>query len=191
LSAPPSTPDRMAARMEKFVIEGGAPLSGSIAPAGNKNAALPALAACLLTDEEVIVRNVPRIRDVDAMIGLLKGLGVETAWREDNAVSLNAESEPHVQDLARMLLQMGARIEGIGSNVLIVHGSDKLQGADYTIGPDYIEVGSFIALAAVTRGELRIRGAVSDDLRMTRMCFERIGCKVDLDGDDIVVPSGQ
>src|SRR5204863_1720507 len=103
----------------------------------------------------------------------------------------NAASEPHVQDLARMLLQMGARIEGIGSNVLIVHGSDRLAGADCTIGPDYIEIGSFIALAAVTGGELRIRGAVSDDLRMTRMAFERIGCKVDLDGDDIVVPPGQ
>ena len=90
LSAPSTIPDRMASRMEKFVIEGGAPLSGSIVPAGNKNAALPALAACLLTDEEVIVRNVPRIRDVDAMLGLLKGLGTEVAWREDNVVSLKA-----------------------------------------------------------------------------------------------------
>ena len=89
LSAPSATPDRMAARMEKFVIEGGAPLSGSIVPAGNKNAALPALAACLLTEERVVVRNVPRIRDVDAMIGLLKGLGVETKWLEDNAVELS------------------------------------------------------------------------------------------------------
>ena len=92
LSAPSTTPDRMASRMEKFVIEGGAPLSGSIVPAGNKNAALPALAACLLTEERVIVRNVPRIRDVDAMLGLLKGLGVETNWIEDNAVALRAAS---------------------------------------------------------------------------------------------------
>src|SRR3954447_24578561 len=90
LSAPSATPDRMAARMEKFVIEGGAPLSGSIVPAGNKNAALPALAACLLTEDRVLVRNVPRIRDVDAMIGLLNGLGVETKWLEDNAVELRA-----------------------------------------------------------------------------------------------------
>src|ERR1700709_2320276 len=91
LSTPsPTTPDRTAARMEKFVIEGGAPLSGSIVPAGNKNAALPVLAACLLTEEEVVVRNVPRIRDVDAMLGLLKGLGVETEWREENVVSLKA-----------------------------------------------------------------------------------------------------
>ena len=103
----------------------------------------------------------------------------------------NAASEPHVQDLARILLQMGARIEGIGSNVLIVHGEDTLGGADYTIGPDYIEIGSFIALAAVTGGELRIRGGVTDDLRMTRMAFERLGCRVELDGDDIVVPPDQ
>src|SRR5216110_1548740 len=92
LAEPLEDHGRAAARMEKFVIEGGAPLSGSIVPAGNKNAALPALAACLLTEEEVIVRNVPRIRDVDAMIGLLKGLGVETAWREDNVVSLRAQT---------------------------------------------------------------------------------------------------
>src|SRR3954447_2110392 len=303
LSAPSTTPDRMASRMEKFVIEGGAPLSGSIVPAGNKNAALPALAACLLTEQEVTVRNVPRIRDVDAMLGLLKGLGVETAWREENVVTLkasdidpsavdtslaerirasfliagpllarfrradmptpggdvigrrrldphldafralgtevnhertfgyrlnapnglkacdffmdepsvmatenalmaaaltpgstvihNAASEPHVQDLARMLLQMGARIEGIGSNVLVVHGSDVLQGADYTIGPDYIEIGSFIALAATTGGELRISGGATDDLRMTRLGFARLGCQIEYDGDDVVVPPGQ
>jgi UDP-N-acetylglucosamine 1-carboxyvinyltransferase len=287
--------------MEKFVIEGGYPLSGTIAPAGNKNAALPALAASLLTEEEVVVRNVPRIRDVEAMLGLLEGLGVKVRWREENAVALkaadvdpmavdvelanrirasflcagpllarfrtaempipggdvigrrrldphldafralganvrydrgyslaapnglkacdffmdepsvmatenalmaaamtpgatvihNAASEPHVQDLARMLLQMGARIEGIGSNVLIVHGSDSLGGADYAIGADYIEIGSFIALAAVTGGELRIRGGATDDLRMTRMVFERLGCRVEFDGADVVVPPGQ
>jgi UDP-N-acetylglucosamine 1-carboxyvinyltransferase len=304
LSPPsPTTRDRTAARMEKFVIEGGAPLSGSIVPAGNKNAALPAIAACLLTAEEVVVRNVPRIRDVDAMLRLLVGLGVSVEWREDNAVALqakdidplavdvnmaeairasfliagpllarfnraempspggdvigrrrldphldafralgaevtherahgyslsapsglratdffmdepsvmatenalmaaaltpgstvihNAASEPHVQDLARMLLGMGARVEGIGSNVLVVHGSDQLGGVDYAIGPDYIEIGSFIALAAVTGGDLRIRGGATDDLRMTRMAFERLGCRVELDGDDVVVPPDQ
>jgi UDP-N-acetylglucosamine 1-carboxyvinyltransferase len=287
--------------MEKFVIEGGYPLSGAIAPAGNKNAALPALAASLLTEEEVVVRNVPRIRDVEAMVGLLEGLGVKVRWLDENVVALradqvsplgvdselatrirasflcagpllarfrvaempipggdvigrrrldphldafralgasvtynagysiaaphglracdffmdeasvmatenalmaaaltpgatvihNAACEPHVQDLARMLLQMGARIDGIGSNVLVVHGSDTLGGADYTIGPDYIEVGSFIALAAVTGGELRIKGGAVDELRMTRMAFDRLGCRVEFDGDDVVVPPGQ
>src|SRR5919107_6091550 len=103
LSAPSlRTPDRTAARMEKFVIEGGTPLSGSIVPAGNKNAALPALAACLLTEDEVILRNIPRIRDVDDMLGLLAGLGVEIAWREENVVSLRARNvDPAAVDAGR------------------------------------------------------------------------------------------
>ncbi|HEV2075655.1 MAG TPA: UDP-N-acetylglucosamine 1-carboxyvinyltransferase, partial [Thermoleophilaceae bacterium] len=287
--------------MEKFVIEGGYPLSGTVVPAGNKNAALPVLAASLLTEDEVIVRNVPRIRDVEAMLELLASLVVRVEWREESAVALradhpcgteieadmasrirasflvagpllarcgevhmpppggdvigrrrldphldafralgarveatrsyhlsaparlracdffmdepsvmatenalmaaaltpgstvihNAASEPHVQDLCRMLLQMGARIEGIGSNVLIVHGRESLGGADYTIGPDYIEVGSFIALAAVTGGELRIADVVPADLRMTALVFERLGCRIEYDGDDVVVPPEQ
>jgi len=288
--------------MEKFVIEGGHPLSGTVVPAGNKNAALPVLAACLLTEEEVVLRNVPRIRDVEAMVGLLAGLGVRTEWRGENVIALcaadaratevdpdlaarirasfllvgpllarfrhvempppggdvigrrrldphidafralgatveadkkcfslsapgglqacdffmdepsvmgtenalmaaaltpgstvihNAASEPHVQDLARMLLQMGARIEGIGSNRLIVHGAASLGGADYRIGPDHIEIGSFVALAAVTGGEMRIKGTVPDELRMTRLGFERLGCVMEFEGDDVVVPPGQ
>jgi len=302
LSAPSESSRWAASRMEKFVIEGGYPLSGTIAPAGNKNAALPVLAACLLTEEEVIVRNVPRISDVDAMLGLLAGLGVQVEWREANTVALcaadlddndvdpelsqrirasfllagpllarrgaaempppggdvigrrrldphldafralgavvesdrrsyrlaaprglragdffldepsvmatenalmaaaltpgssvihNAASEPHVQDLARMLLQMGAGVEGIGSNVLIVHGRESLGGADYRIGPDYLEIASFVALAAVTGGELRVEGAVPADLRMTRLAFERLGCRIEFSGTDVLVPAGQ
>ena len=103
----------------------------------------------------------------------------------------NAASEPHVQDLARLLMAMGARIEGIGSNLMIVHGQEELGGADYTIGPDYIEVGSFIALAACTGGELRIRDTIPADLRMTRLAFERLGCRIEFDGNDVVVPGGQ
>jgi UDP-N-acetylglucosamine 1-carboxyvinyltransferase len=289
-------------RMDKFVIEGGYPLSGAIVPAGNKNAALPALAASLLTDEEVVLRNVPRIRDVEAMVELLEGLGVQVEWRDENVVALcaadaapsgadpevaerirasflvagpllarlgraelpppggdvigrrrldphldafralgarleadrsyrlsappgglracdfmmdepsvmatenvlmaaaltpgvtvirNAASEPHVQDLARMLLQMGAGVEGIGSNLLVVHGRERLRGADYRIGPDHIEIGSFIALAAATGGELRIKDTVAGDLRMTRMVFERLGCRIDVHETDVVVPPGQ
>ncbi|HEX2070087.1 MAG TPA: UDP-N-acetylglucosamine 1-carboxyvinyltransferase, partial [Thermoleophilaceae bacterium] len=287
--------------MEKFIIEGGQPLSGTVVPAGNKNAALPVLAATLLTRDEVVLRNIPRIRDVEAMVDLLRQLGAETEWRDDNAIAVcaadvrettvdtaiaerirasflaagpllarfgratmpppggdvigrrrldphldafralgatvhsgraydieaagglracdffmdepsvmgtenalmaaaltpgstvihNAASEPHVQDLARLLLAMGARIEGIGSNVIVVHGQEELGGADFTIGPDYIEIGSFIALAACTGGELRIKDAAPDDLRMTRLAFERLGCRVDIDGGDVVVPPGQ
>jgi UDP-N-acetylglucosamine 1-carboxyvinyltransferase len=288
--------------MEKFIIEGGTPLAGAVTPAGNKNAALPALAACLLTSEEVVLRNIPRISDVEAMLELLRRLGTDVEWRDDNVVALqagqvsefevdrewaerirasfllagpllarvgranmpppggdvigrrrldphldafralgaevnldrnwyrlaapdglhacdffmdepsvmatenalmsaaltpgstvihNAASEPHVQDLARLLMAMGARIEGIGSNLMIVHGQEELGGADYSIGPDYIEVGSFIALAACTGGELRIRDTLPDDLRMTRLAFERLGCRIEYDGNDVIVPGGQ
>jgi UDP-N-acetylglucosamine 1-carboxyvinyltransferase len=268
--------------MEKFIIEGGQPLSGTIVPAGNKNAALPVIAATLLTTEEVVLRNIPRIRDVEAQLNLIRQLGATVEWRDENVVAVcaadvtatevdralaerirasfllagpllarfgratmpppggdvigrrrldphldafralacdffmdepsvmatenalmaaaltpgstvihNAASEPHVQDLARLLLAMGARIEGIGSNVIVVHGADELGGADYAIGPDYIEVGSFIALAACTGGELRIKDTVPGDLRMTRLAFERLGCRIELDGNDVVVPAGQ
>src|SRR5881394_4272384 len=95
LAPPPTRSDWAASRMEKFVIEGGYPLSGTVVPAGNKNAALPALAACLLTEEDVVLRNIPRIKDVEAMVGLLEGIGVRAEWREDNVVALNAaEARP-------------------------------------------------------------------------------------------------
>jgi UDP-N-acetylglucosamine 1-carboxyvinyltransferase len=288
-------------RMEKFIIEGGTPLSGTVVPAGNKNAALPALAATLLTGEEVVLRNVPRIRDVEAMIELLVRLGAKAEWRDENVVAVccdevnntevddawaehirasfllagpllarfgmadmpppggdvigrrrldphldafralgaevraarqfelrapdglhacdffmdepsvmatenalmaaaltpgstvihNAASEPHVQDLARLLMQMGARIEGIGSNLMIIHGQEELGGADYAIGPDHIEIGSFIALAACTGGELRIRDCALDDLRMTKLAFDRLGCVIDYEGTDVIVSAGQ
>ncbi|MGE5636916.1 MAG: UDP-N-acetylglucosamine 1-carboxyvinyltransferase, partial [Nocardioidaceae bacterium] len=292
---------RLPRTMEKFVIEGGSPLSGAVVPAGNKNAALPALAAALLTDQEVVLRNVPRIRDVEAMIELLRRLGVMVEWRDENVVALRADavdstivdqeaavqirasfllagpllarfghakmpppggdvigrrrldphleafralgarvdtgrsyelrapsglrpcdffmdepsvmgtenalmaaalapgatvihncaSEPHVQDLARLLMQMGARIEGIGSNLMVIHGQRSLGGADYAIGPDNIEVGSFIALAACTGGELRIKDVVPEELRMTRIGFARLGCRIEFDGCDVIVPPEQ
>ena len=83
--------------MEKFIIQGGVPLSGEIVPAGNKNAALPILAACLLTEEQLVVRNVPDIRDVRSMLGLLERLGVKVVWSAENEVRLQAdiEEEPH------------------------------------------------------------------------------------------------
>jgi UDP-N-acetylglucosamine 1-carboxyvinyltransferase len=288
--------------MDKFVIDGGVPLSGTVTPAGNKNGALPILAACVLTEEEVVVRNVPRIRDVETMLELLEALGVSVEWRDEHEVALRAASiddsgeidrelserirasfllagpllarlghavmpppggdvigrrrldphldalralgaehelngsirltatsglragevfmdepsvmatenalmaaaltpgttvmgnvacEPHVQDLARMLTKMGARIEGIGSNVMTVHGSDRLGGCTHTVSPDHIEVGSFMALAGVTGGELRIKDVIPDDLRMIRLVFGRIGLQSELEGDDLLVPGGQ
>jgi UDP-N-acetylglucosamine 1-carboxyvinyltransferase len=289
--------------MEKFVIDGGAPLSGTITPAGNKNAALPILAACVLTEDEVVLHNVPQIRDVEAMLELLEGMGVRIERRNDHTIALcagavgadaivdkdaaerirasfllagpllarfgravmpppggdvigrrrldphldafmslgaayehdreivltapagglragdvfmdepsvmatenallaaaltpgvttvgNAACEPHVQDLARMLTKMGARVEGIGSNVLTVNGVDRLSGCEHAIGPDHIEIGSFMAIAGVTGGELRIRETVPDDLRMVRLIFKRIGLHTELDGSDVIVPGGQ
>jgi UDP-N-acetylglucosamine 1-carboxyvinyltransferase len=289
--------------MEKFVIDGGVPLSGTIAPAGNKNAALPILAACVLTQDEVVLHNVPQIRDVEAMLELLERMGVRVERREDHSIALcaegvgedavvdtaaaerirasfllagpllarfgravmpppggdvigrrrldphldafvalgatyqhdreilletpsgglkagqvfmdepsvmatenallaaaltpgvttigNAACEPHVQDLARLLTKMGARVEGIGSNVLTVNGVRELHGCEHTIGPDHIEIGSFMAIAGVTGGELRIKDTVPDDLRMVRLVFQRIGLQSELDGDDVIVPGGQ
>jgi UDP-N-acetylglucosamine 1-carboxyvinyltransferase len=285
----------------QFLVEGGRPLHGSITPSGNKNAALPIVAAALITDQPVTLTNVPRIRDIETLVELVRSLGVDIDWQERNTLRIhardvrpaeidralsakirgsillagpllgrcgrvtlpppggdvigrrrldphldafralgaevraersfelrapdglhacdffmdeasvmatenalmaaaltpgstvihNAASEPHVQDLARLLMQMGARIEGIGSNLLIIHGQEELGGADYAIGPDHIEIGSFIALAACTGGELRIRDCVADDLRMTRLAFERLGCQIEFDGTDVVVPAGQ
>jgi UDP-N-acetylglucosamine 1-carboxyvinyltransferase len=287
--------------MEKFVIEGGAPLSGTMVPAGNKNGALPILASSVLTDEEVLVRNVPRIRDVEAMLDILRAIGVRVSWRGSNEVALcaahvdqveidrelaelirasfllagpllarfhravmpppggdvigrrrldphldaframgaavhcdgvielsaplglrptdvfmdepsvmatenalmaaaltpgttvigNAASEPHVQDLARMLVKMGADIHGIGSNLITVNGADRLHGCEHDVAPDHIEIGSFMALAGVTGGELRIKDTVPGDLRMIRLVFERLGLRSELDGVDVVVPGGQ
>ncbi len=287
--------------MEKFVIEGGVPLSGEVDVAGNKNAALPILAACLLTDEEVLLHRVPRIRDTEAQIALLAQLGVEVEWSGDNSVRLcargvsdytvdeelssqirasfllagpllarfgavkmpppggdfigrrrldahldafrdlgaevagdrwielsapnglctceifmdepsvmgtenalmaaaltagetkisNAACEPHVQDLARLLSKMGAEVEGIGSNVMTIHGAERLRGAEHTITPDHIEVGSFMALAAATGGSLRIRDAGPDDLMMTRRQFRRLGLGSEIDGEDVLVAPGQ
>jgi len=274
-----------------------------VTPAGNKNGALPILAASLLTVEEVVVRNVPRIRDVTAMLALLEHMGVTVEWRSQHDVALcardvhpdaqvdrgladqirasfllagpllarfghavmpppggdvigrrrldphldafeamgaaysqegdiildapagglragrvfmdepsvmatenallaaaltpgetligNAACEPHVQDLARMLTSMGARIDGVGSNVLTVHGAADLGACDHTIAPDHIEIGSFMALAGVTGGEVRIKDTVPDDLRMIRLVFKKLGLHSELDGTDVLVPGGQ
>jgi UDP-N-acetylglucosamine 1-carboxyvinyltransferase len=103
----------------------------------------------------------------------------------------NAACEPHVQDLARLLTRMGAEVEGIGSNVMTVHGRDKLGGAEHTISADHIEVGSFMALAAVTEGEVRIRDVEPADLVNVRRQFGRLGLTSEFDGTDMVVPAEQ
>lgn len=286
--------------MDRFVIEGGYPISGTVIPGGNKNAALPLLAACLLTEEPITLRNLPAIGDVATMGELLMDVGVSIdkldphTWRvhardirtveldpqlfgdirgsitlagpmlarmgmvdlprpggdvigrrrvdthflalsmlgtevdtvgafrlrsdrlrgadvlldeasvtaTENAVMAatlargtttirNAACEPHVQDLCRMLCQLGAQIEGIGSNTLTIHGVDRLGGGEYTISPDYMEVGSYIALAAVTGGELLIKNAAPEYLRMVGLVFERLGVQFETRDQDVFVPAGQ
>jgi UDP-N-acetylglucosamine 1-carboxyvinyltransferase len=286
--------------MEKFVIEGGVPLNGEVTPAGNKNAALPLVAACLLTDEPIILHNVPRIKDVSAMRDLIESLGAQVeeldaaSWRitardlrpadldpdlcrrirasilvagpmsarvgefklpppggdvigrrrldthiialralgsdvkyergftfrsnglrgadflmdeasvtaTENAIMAavtargdtvirNAASEPHVQELCRFLNQLGAQIEEIGSNTLHIHGVTKLHGGEFTIGPDYLEVVSFVGAAAVTHGSVRVRNAGVDNLGMIGHVFDRMGVRWDVDGEDLIVPANQ
>lgn len=297
--------------MERFVIEGGHPIQGTVVPSGNKNAALPLAAACLLTDEPVTLHNMPDIGDVHTMLQILEGLGVEVT-RQGNTVTLcaanveqgapdpllfsrirgsltlmgpllarcghfvvdrgaggddigrrridthlqalgelgavllhngrfeltaphglrgrdilldeasvtatenaimaaalargttvlrNAASEPHVQELCHLLVQMGCTIEGIGSNTLVIHGVDRLGGAEVAVGPDFVEIGSYIGLGAITRGELRIAGVVPEHLRMIRMVFgQRLGVHMELVPDpqapngtgwSLVIPDGQ
>src|SRR5256886_11415774 len=103
----------------------------------------------------------------------------------------NAASEPHVQDLARMLVQMGASIDGIGSNVMTVHGTTSLRGCTHEIAPDHIEIGSFMALAGVTGGELIVKDTVPQDLRMIRLVFDRLGLRTEQRGNDVIVPGRQ
>ena len=284
----------------QFVVEGGHRLSGTIRPSGNKNAALPIIAAALLTDHPVILENVPRIRDVETLVELVRSLGVEVDWSGRNALRIharevhaaqldpiltrrirasillaapllarcgeielpppggdvigrrrvdthflalerlgagfefddrfrlsteglrgadvfldepsvtgtenaitaavaargttvlrNAASEPHVQDLCHFLVALGAEIDGIGTNKLTIEGARPLKGATHTIGPDHIEVGSFIGLAAVTKSEIRIQDAGIEHLRSTLLGFARLGVKCRVDGSDLVVPAQQ
>jgi UDP-N-acetylglucosamine 1-carboxyvinyltransferase len=110
---------------------------------------------------------------------------------EGTTVLRNAASEPHVQDLCQMLSQMGARIEGIGSNILTIHGVGSLTGAEYTLGPDYMEIGSFLGLAAVTHSEILIKNAAPEHLRMMLLVFNRLGVRPEIRGKDLFVPAGQ
>ena len=286
--------------VEAFVIDGGRPLNGTIRVAGNKNAALPIVAACLLTGEPVTLRNVPLITDVETMLELVADLGVDVEQSGPNEVRIhaneiskhdldeelcskirasillagpllardgeaivpppggdvigrrrldthihalarlgadihtnrrytmraerlrgakvfldeasvtgtenvvmaavlaegetviaNAACEPHVQDLCRFLVSLGADIEGIGSNVLTIHGVDRLSGGEWRICPDHIEVASFIGLAAVTDGEILIEDVVPEHLSGIWHGFERLGVMWEENESSVRVPGGQ
>ncbi len=286
--------------MDSFIVEGKAPLNGVVSPSGNKNAAFPLISAALLTDQPVILRNLPDIGDVRTMLNIIEDLGVEVTRHDAHNVTLragtirnttpdparfakirgalvlmgsllaregevklaqpggdqigrrrvdthimalqslgasfdyengfiltashlrgqdmlldeasvtatenailaaaqaegttiirNAASEPHVQDLCLMLNQMGASIEGIGSNTLVIKGVESLNGAEFTLGSDYLEVGSFMALSAVTEGEILIKNAVPEHLRMTLMVYNRLGISPEIRGPDLFLPDNQ
>jgi UDP-N-acetylglucosamine 1-carboxyvinyltransferase len=282
-----------------FRVTGGRPLTGTIRPAGNKNAALPILAATLLADGLCRIDNIPRIRDVETLLALLQHVGATVQWSGANTVEIdtrraeprpldptlckeirasillagpmlarfgrvtlpppggdvigrrrvdthflalerlgaditvgdayklegklngadifldepsvtgtenalmaavgaqgttvirNAASEPHVQDLARFLVALGASIDGIGTNTFTIDGGRPLKAAPYTVGPDHIEVGSFMGLAAVTGGAITIDGVRADDLRSTLLAFERLGVRPRIDGTKLIVDAGQ
>ncbi|MFP4644674.1 MAG: UDP-N-acetylglucosamine 1-carboxyvinyltransferase [Spirochaetales bacterium] len=286
--------------MNQFRIEGGFPAKGRIRASGNKNAALPCIAATILSDEPVILRNIPEIQDVKVIFEVLESIGVEVQREQhgvyrvhasnittssipaqqaarirasillagpmlartgritlpppggdvigrrrldthflalrglgahleadgvfylranklvgdtlfldeasvtatENAIMAavlsegrtvieNAASEPHVQDLCRMLESMGASISGIGSNILTIDGVSKLHGTDFRIGSDYMEIGSLIGLAAITRGDLIIDDAQPDHLKMIRLAFNKLGIHWERDGESIHIASGQ
>ena len=114
-----------------------------------------------------------------------------TALTDGTTVIRNAASEPHVQDLCALLRGMGASIEGIGSNILRIRGVRSLGGAEFTIGPDYMEVGSFIGLAAATRSDVEIEDAAPDQQRMAAIQFAKLGIRWETDGSTIHVPASQ
>lgn len=282
--------------MASFLVEGGRPLSGRIRPAGNKNAALPCLAATMLADEPVTLENVPRIRDVLTFLEIVSSLGAEVRWTGANEVTVdargvasgqidrdlaerirasillagpllarfgsvtlpppggdvigrrrmdthflafealgasvtlnggftirarklegadffldepsvtgtenaimaaalargrtrlrNAAAEPHVQDLCRLLVAMGARIDGIGTHILDIEGVERLGGARFRIGADHIETGSFIGLAAVTASDLVVEDAPVEHLDSTLLGFARLGIECEVRGRDLFV----
>jgi UDP-N-acetylglucosamine 1-carboxyvinyltransferase len=286
--------------MHEYRIEGGFPIKGKITAAGNKNAALPCIAATLLTDEKVTLRNIPEIEDAGVMFKILEGLGASVkkiekhvwevsaqkidtalippelskkirasilfagpliarlgkasmmppggdvigrrrldthflaltelgarvdidgkfefsanklvgddifldetsvtatenalmaaALAEGRTTITNAASEPHVQDLCKMLIAMGAKISGVGSNILIIDGVKKLHGCDFAIGPDYMEIGSFIGLAAATRGSVTIENINPPDMRPLRIAFGKLGIRWNITGNTLEVAANQ
>jgi UDP-N-acetylglucosamine 1-carboxyvinyltransferase len=153
---------------------------------------LAALGAEYRHEDGELRLTAPRLRGADilldeASVTATENVVLAAVRAEGTTVLRNAASEPHVQDLCALLVQMGARIGGIGSNVLTIHGGATLRGADFTLGPDFMEVGSFVVLAAVTEGDVLIEGVRPDDLRMTLGVFGRLGIAAEMRGDDLAV----
>src|SRR5258706_450379 len=173
-----------------FRVTGGRPLSGTIRPAGNKNAALPILAATLLADGPCRIDNVPRIRDVETLLALLQHVGASVQWHGTNTVEIDtSRAEPKPLDPA-LCKEIRASILLAGP-MLARFGRVTLPPPPDTVGPDHIEIGSFIGLAAVPGGAITIDGVRGDDLRSTMPAFERLGVRPRLEGDKLIVDAGQ
>jgi UDP-N-acetylglucosamine 1-carboxyvinyltransferase len=158
--------------------------------------ALQALGATVEVDGDHYRMHAERLVGADIFLDEASVTGTEQAilasvLAEGETTICNAAAEPHVQDLCHMLNGLGAQISGIGTNTLSIKGVSRLHRGEHTILSDHMEVGSFIGLAAVTGGELRIRKAVPEHMRMSRLVFKKLGVEVRVDGDDIVVPGGQ
>jgi len=158
--------------------------------------ALKALGATVEVDGDQYIMQVDRLRGADIFLDEASVTGTEqgvlaAVLAEGKTTIYNAAAEPHVQDLCLLLNCLGAKVTGIGSNTLEIEGVSALHGGEHTIMSDHIEVGSFIGLAAVTGGELRIRKAVPEHMRMSRLVYKRLGVCVTVEGEDMIVPGGQ
>ncbi|HEY1013559.1 MAG TPA: UDP-N-acetylglucosamine 1-carboxyvinyltransferase [Herpetosiphonaceae bacterium] len=158
--------------------------------------ALRTLGAAVTVTNSAYDLSTAGLRGAELFLDEMSVTGTEQAviaavLAEGETIISNAASEPHVQDVCRCLAQMGAQIDGIGTNTLRIRGVAKLGSAEFTLGPDYMEVGSYIGLAAVTGSALRIANARPQEHRMTRIMFGRLGVRWEDDGPDIVVPGDQ
>ena len=148
------------------------------------------------TEREFSMKVNGRLRGADVLLDEASVTATENAimaavTANGKTVIRNAASEPHVQELCQFLVKLGARIENIGSNTLTIEGVDSLHGGEHTIGPDYLEVVSFIGAAAITHGSIRIRNAGPEYLDMPRLVFQRLGVRWEVNDGDIVVPAEQ
>jgi UDP-N-acetylglucosamine 1-carboxyvinyltransferase len=154
-----------------------------------------AMGAELTLDETYCIRA-QRLQGADILLDQASVTGTENAvmaatLAKGTTVLRNAASEPHVQDLCHLINCMGGKISGIGSNTLTIQGVDRLGAGEFILGSDYMEIGSFIGLAAVTGGEILIKSAIPEHMRMVAMVYERLGVRIETHGDDILVPKGQ
>src|SRR5438128_475602 len=173
--------------MSTLLIEGGQRLSGAVDVEGNKNSALPLLAACLLTVDECVLTNVPRISDVEVMARLILDLGGQVEGIGSTTLRVRCpqilKDEPHVAELCAFLVKLGAGISGAGTPTIRIEGGAKLHGAEHRLWGDYIEAGSWAVVAGVTGGEIEIHGARGVDMEVVAAVLTRMQIACVMDGE--------